>query len=129
MWLPTHSGDSHGKRPPPTPQFSEMLTCVYFCLSCLWRREFQTIGITAANTWGLFLLVLLLGYGLVEIPRSYWLSSSHGYLLAKTYFKVAKMAIEKSTAEKDLADVMEVTWFLNDRGLNSQFLPVMNPNV
>ncbi|XP_036954906.1 G-protein coupled receptor-associated protein LMBRD2a isoform X2 [Acanthopagrus latus] len=70
-------------------------------------RELQTIGITAANTWGLFLLVLLLGYGLVEIPRSYWLSSSHGYLLAKTYFKAAKMATEKVEAEENLADVME----------------------
>lgn len=70
--------------------------------------EFQTICITAANSWGLFLLVLLLGYGLVEIPRSYWLSSSHGYLLAKSYFKVAKMATEKAAAEENLADVMEV---------------------
>lgn len=69
--------------------------------------ELQTIGITAANTWGLFLLVLLLGYGLVEIPRSYWLSSSHSYLLAKTYFKAAKMATEKASAEENLADVME----------------------
>ncbi|XP_070760585.1 G-protein coupled receptor-associated protein LMBRD2a [Enoplosus armatus] len=69
--------------------------------------ELQTIGITAANTWGLFLLVLLLGYGLVEIPRSHWLSSSHGYLLAKTYFKAAKMATEKAAAEENLADVME----------------------
>lgn len=72
------------------------------------RRQLQTIGITAANTWGLFLLVLLLGYGLVEIPRSYWLSSSHSYLLAKTYFKVAKMATEKAAAEENLANVMEV---------------------
>ncbi|KAM4615991.1 G-protein coupled receptor-associated protein LMBRD2a [Polymixia lowei] len=70
-------------------------------------RELQTIGITAANTWGLFLLVLLLGYGLVEIPRSYWLSSCHGYLLAKTYFKAAKMATEKADAEQNLVDVME----------------------
>ncbi|XP_070820709.1 G-protein coupled receptor-associated protein LMBRD2B-like isoform X1 [Chaetodon trifascialis] len=70
-------------------------------------RELQTIGITAANTWGLFLLVLLLGYGLVEIPRSYWLSSSPDYLLNKTYFKVAKVASEKAEAEENLADVME----------------------
>ncbi|XP_076587142.1 G-protein coupled receptor-associated protein LMBRD2a isoform X2 [Chaetodon auriga] len=70
-------------------------------------RELQTIGITAANTWGLFLLVLLLGYGLVEIPRSYWLSSSPDYLLNKTYFKVAKVADEKAEAEENLADVME----------------------
>ncbi|KAM3867478.1 G-protein coupled receptor-associated protein LMBRD2a [Diretmus argenteus] len=69
--------------------------------------QLQIIGITAANTWGLFLLVLLLGYGLVEIPRSYWLSSCHDYLLAKTYFKAAKMATEKAEAEENLADVME----------------------
>lgn len=69
--------------------------------------ELQTIGITAANTWGLFLLVLLLGYGLVEIPRSYWLSSSPAYLLSKTYFKAAKIAVEKAEAEENLVDVME----------------------
>ncbi|XP_031712019.1 G-protein coupled receptor-associated protein LMBRD2B-like [Anarrhichthys ocellatus] len=83
---------------------------VYVAAHPQWQltwRELQTIGITAANTWGLFLLVLLLGYGLVEIPRSYWLASSHGYLLAKTYFKAAKMATEKVSAEENLADVME----------------------
>uniref|UniRef100_A0AAX7TGN0 LMBR1 domain containing 2 n=1 Tax=Astatotilapia calliptera TaxID=8154 RepID=A0AAX7TGN0_ASTCA len=71
------------------------------------KADLQTIGITAANTWGLFLLVLLLGYGLVEIPRSYWLSSSHNYVLSKSYFKVAKMATEKAEADEKLADVME----------------------
>uniref|UniRef100_A0AAY4C0F5 LMBR1 domain-containing protein 2 n=1 Tax=Denticeps clupeoides TaxID=299321 RepID=A0AAY4C0F5_9TELE len=69
--------------------------------------QLQVIGITAANTWGLFLLVLLLGYGLVEIPRSYWNASCHGYLLAKTYFKAAKLMSEKTDAEENLEDVME----------------------
>uniref|UniRef100_A0A7N6BFN5 LMBR1 domain containing 2 n=1 Tax=Anabas testudineus TaxID=64144 RepID=A0A7N6BFN5_ANATE len=83
---------------------------IYVAAHPQWKltwTELQTIGITAANTWGLFLLVLLLGYGLVEIPRAYWLSSSHSYLLAKIYFKVAKMAAEKAAAEENLADVME----------------------
>lgn len=127
MWRLTHSGNSRGKsnarqfRKHWTTNvqwekkkvvFSRLVLCVstliFLSLLNLCRRELQTIGITAANTWGLFLLVLLLGYGLVEIPRSYWLSSSHGYLLAKTYFKVAKMATEKAAAEENLADVMEV---------------------
>ncbi|XP_014897729.1 LMBR1 domain-containing protein 2-B-like [Poecilia latipinna] len=80
----------------------------------LTRSELQTISITAANTWGLFLLVLLLGYGLVEIPRSYWFSSSNSFLLAKTYFKVAKLATEKASAEEDLADVMEEVAVFNE---------------
>ncbi|XP_063051764.1 G-protein coupled receptor-associated protein LMBRD2a [Engraulis encrasicolus] len=69
--------------------------------------QLQVIGITAANTWGLFLLVLLLGYGLVEIPRSYWNASCHGHLLLKTYFKAAKLMTEKADAEENLEDVME----------------------
>lgn len=74
----------------------------------LTRYELQTIGITAANTWGLFLLVLLLGYGLVEIPRSYWEASRQGHLLIKTYFKAAKLMTEKADSEENLEDVMEV---------------------
>ncbi|KAK2117740.1 LMBR1 domain-containing protein 2 [Saguinus oedipus] len=70
-------------------------------------NQLQTIGIAAANTWGLFLLVLLLGYGLVEIPRSYWNGAKRGYLLMKTYFKAAKLMTEKADAEENLEDAME----------------------
>uniref|UniRef100_A0A8C0EK96 LMBR1 domain containing 2 n=2 Tax=Strigidae TaxID=30459 RepID=A0A8C0EK96_BUBBB len=70
-------------------------------------NQLQTIGIAAANTWGLFLLVLLLGYGLVEIPRSHWNGAKRGYLLMKTYFKAAKLTTEKADAEENLEDIME----------------------
>ncbi|MEQ2286979.1 LMBR1 domain-containing protein 2-B, partial [Ameca splendens] len=86
---------------------------VHLKLKLTWT-ELQTIGIAAANTWGLFLLVLLLGYGLVEIPRSYWLSSSNSFLLAMAYFKVAKLATEKAAAEENLADVMEEVAVINE---------------
>uniref|UniRef100_A0A3P8Z121 LMBR1 domain containing 2 n=1 Tax=Esox lucius TaxID=8010 RepID=A0A3P8Z121_ESOLU len=88
--------------------FSSLL--IYVAVHPKWQltwRDLQTIGIAAANTWGLFLLVLLLGYGLVEIPRSYWNSSRHGYLLAKTYFKVAKLATERADAEENMEDTMQ----------------------
>ncbi|CAG12426.1 unnamed protein product, partial [Tetraodon nigroviridis] len=84
---------------------------IYVAVHPAWHLswyELQTIGITAANTWGLFLLVLLLGYGLVEIPRSYWNASRHGHLLIKTYFKASKLMTEKADAEENLEDVMEV---------------------
>ncbi|XP_061603303.1 G-protein coupled receptor-associated protein LMBRD2B isoform X2 [Phyllopteryx taeniolatus] len=83
---------------------------IYVAVHPEWRLswyELQTIGITAANTWGLFLLVLLLGYGLVEVPRSYWNASRHGHMLLKTYFKAAKLMTEKADAEENLEDVME----------------------
>uniref|UniRef100_A0A8C9VFP2 LMBR1 domain containing 2a n=1 Tax=Scleropages formosus TaxID=113540 RepID=A0A8C9VFP2_SCLFO len=83
---------------------------IYVAVHPQWQLswyELQTIGITAANTWGLFLLVLLLGYGLVEIPRSYWNASRRGHLLLKTYFKAAKLMTEKADAEENLEDIME----------------------
>lgn len=83
--------------------------CLFVCFSL--RNQLQTIGIAAANTWGLFLLVLLLGYGLVEIPRSYWNGAKRGYLLMKTYFKAAKLMTEKADAEETLEDIMEVSKF------------------
>ncbi|KAM8960991.1 G-protein coupled receptor-associated protein LMBRD2 isoform 1-T1 [Pelodytes ibericus] len=76
--------------------------------------QLQTIGIAAANTWGLFLLVLLLGYGLVEIPRSHWKGAKKGYLLMKTYFKAAKLMTEKADAEENLEDAMEEVRKVNE---------------
>ncbi|XP_063817033.1 G-protein coupled receptor-associated protein LMBRD2 isoform X2 [Pseudophryne corroboree] len=76
--------------------------------------QLQTIGIAAANTWGLFLLVLLLGYGLVEIPRSHWKGARKGYLLMKTYFKAAKLMTEKADAEENLEDAMEEVRKVNE---------------
>ncbi|KAF1569708.1 LMBR1 domain-containing protein 2, partial [Eudyptes schlegeli] len=84
-------------------------------------NQLQTIGIAAANTWGLFLLVLLLGYGLVEIPRSHWNGAKRGYLLMKTYFKAAKLMTEKADAEENLEDIME------EIRLVKQDLPLVNP--
>lgn len=83
---------------------------IYVAVHPTWHLswyQLQTIGITAANTWGLFLLVLLLGYGLVEIPRSYWDASRRGHLLVRTYFKASKLMTEKADAEETLEDVME----------------------
>ncbi|XP_064604856.1 G-protein coupled receptor-associated protein LMBRD2-like [Liolophura sinensis] len=70
-------------------------------------EKLKVIGVTASNTWGLFLLVLLLGYGLVEVPRSIWNNSKRGYTLSKTQFKIAKLSTEKSEAEEELEDVLE----------------------
>ncbi|CAG2165913.1 unnamed protein product [Oppiella nova] len=67
----------------------------------------KIICITASNTWGLFLLVVLLGYGLVEIPRSCFNSSHYGRTLSYLYFKVAKLSAEKCESDEKLDDVLE----------------------
>lgn len=65
------------------------------------------ICITASNTWGLFLLVLLLGYSLVEMPRSCWNASKRGYMLNYLYFRAAKLSTERCENEERLEDVLE----------------------
>ncbi|XP_076441318.1 G-protein coupled receptor-associated protein LMBRD2-like [Babylonia areolata] len=70
-------------------------------------EKLKIIGVTASNTWGLFVLVLMLGYGLVEVPRSMWNNAKRGHKLSATYFKVAKLSTEKTEAEEALEDVLE----------------------
>jgi hypothetical protein len=74
----------------------------------LFREKLKVIGVTASNTWGLFVLVLMLGYGLVEVPRNMWNNAKQGHKLSYTYFKIAKLSTEKSEAEEALEDVLDV---------------------
>merc|ERR1719228_144128 len=70
-----------------------------------WQRT-KAIAAAASNTWGLTLLVLMLGYGLVEVPRTLWNSSKRGYSLNQAYFKISKLWGERSDAEGTLEEVL-----------------------
>ena len=63
--------------------------------------------ITASNTFGIVLLVILLGYGLVEIPRSCYNTSKINRSLNYLYFRVAKISAEKCEADGKLEDVLD----------------------
>ena len=62
----------------------------------------------AGNTWGIFMLIFLLGYGLVEVPRSCWLASRLTYQLNYAQFKLAKVRTEKADTEEEASSVLEV---------------------
>lgn len=67
----------------------------------------KVIAISSSNTWGLFLLVILLGYGLVELPRFLINRSRYSQTLSRQYFRVARVNAEKCEAEEKLDDVLE----------------------
>lgn len=69
--------------------------------------KLKVICTTASNTWGLFLLVILLGYGLIEIPRSCYYTSLHERSLEYLYFKIGKLSAEKCEAEEALDDILD----------------------
>ncbi|KAF2905093.1 hypothetical protein ILUMI_01077 [Ignelater luminosus] len=70
-------------------------------------QKLKAIASSASNTWGLLLLVLLLGYALVEVPRSLWNNSNQTYVLNYAYFKAAKLSSDKCEAEETVDDVLE----------------------
>ncbi|XP_055616458.1 LMBR1 domain-containing protein 2 homolog [Toxorhynchites rutilus septentrionalis] len=75
-------------------------------ISLDWQK-LKAIASSASNTWGLFLLVLLLGYALVEVPRGLWNNSKPGFTLQYAYFKLSKLSSEKAEAEEHVDDILE----------------------
>ncbi|KAH7714181.1 LMBR1 domain-containing protein 2-B [Aphelenchoides avenae] len=65
----------------------------------------KVLIVSASNTWGLFILVVLLGYGLVEVPRHFWQMGRRGYRLNQTYFEIDKLSSDKNEAEDGIAEV------------------------
>lgn len=41
------------------------------------QYDLMTFIKSAANCWGIFLIMVLLGYGLVNIPQSHWRTTNH----------------------------------------------------
>lgn len=76
-------------------------------------QKLKAIASSASNTWGLFLLVLLLGYALVEVPRNLYNNSKPGFTLQHAYFKLSKLSSDKAEAEENAEDVLESLQSLN----------------
>lgn len=76
-------------------------------------QKLKAIASSASNTWGLFLLVLLLGYALVEVPRSLYNNSKVGYTLQHAYFKLSKLCSDRAEAEENTEDILESLQSLN----------------
>ena len=100
---------------------TELKTChlsysiykIYLSMSMLFffnqtRANLQILGITASNTWGLLLLVFLMGYGLVEVPRTTWNTARLELQMAHAYFKISKLSVEKEEADEQFSEVLEV---------------------
>lgn len=61
---------------------------------------------SASNTWGLLLLVVLLGYSLVELPRALWRAGNPANSLQYAYFRAAKLSAECGETEEQLDDLL-----------------------
>eukprot|EP00054_Salpingoeca_dolichothecata_P021195 m.135197 g.135197 ORF g.135197 m.135197 type:complete len:713 (-) comp23900_c0_seq1:167-2305(-) len=60
----------------------------------------KQVVIGASNTWGLFLVICLLGYGLVDVPRWLWQRYNLDHTLRRYQFRAAKLSTELANAEE-----------------------------
>ncbi len=65
-------------------------------------------AIIASNTYGLIAIMVLLGYGLVEIPRNVWRRSFPEARLRWHHYRVGKAAERLQTASHDLQRLLQV---------------------
>ncbi|KAF7488421.1 LMBR1 domain-containing protein 2 [Sarcoptes scabiei] len=72
-------------------------------------ESLKTFCTSASNTFGLFLLVVLMGYGLVDIPRNFLKNyhCNHQFKLNYLYFKVGKTSEERYQANCHLEDLLD----------------------
>lgn len=61
-----------------------------------------------ANSWGLFLVIVLMGYGLVAVPRKLWYASDTKYHLNELYTKAPRIKEECMDSELEFSELAKV---------------------
>ncbi|KAJ3224307.1 LMBR1 domain-containing protein 2, partial [Clydaea vesicula] len=81
-----------------------LLIYIYFSAKFDSNEDFMNLLMAAANGWGLILVTVMLGYGLVEFPRSFWYGANHLQRLHHLEFNAAKYRDDAVDSESELYD-------------------------
>ncbi|KNC49781.1 LMBR1 domain-containing protein 2-B [Thecamonas trahens ATCC 50062] len=68
----------------------------------LYGSDLVGFAIAASNAWGLFLLVALLGYGLVEVPRALWHAPDYERGIRLAEFRADNLLVHIEDAKTEL---------------------------
>jgi hypothetical protein len=66
------------------------------------------LAIACSNTFGLVTGAFLLGYGLVEIPRSMWRNADMDYRQKRLTHKISRCAVKLDDAHQELSTAIVV---------------------
>eukprot|EP01103_Thecamoeba_quadrilineata_P013505 TRINITY_DN3770_c0_g1_i1.p1 TRINITY_DN3770_c0_g1~~TRINITY_DN3770_c0_g1_i1.p1 ORF type:complete len:615 (-),score=88.19 TRINITY_DN3770_c0_g1_i1:49-1893(-) len=72
--------------------------------------QLPSIAIAMGNAYGLLLLVILLGVGLIEIPRSLWRRVNREKYLRLLYFKIVSRHNAKGDAKEDYEKYVQLLY-------------------
>eukprot|EP01138_Halocafeteria_seosinensis_P014581 gb/GECG01014886.1/.p1 GENE.gb/GECG01014886.1/~~gb/GECG01014886.1/.p1 ORF type:complete len:654 (+),score=59.87 gb/GECG01014886.1/:1-1962(+) len=77
--------------------------------------ELPSIALSVANLYGLVLILLLLGYGLIEVPRKLWRSADPVTEMHRIQYYAVEVDAECFDAKCDLRDAMQEAKSTADR--------------
>ncbi|ORZ00351.1 LMBR1-like membrane protein-domain-containing protein [Syncephalastrum racemosum] len=71
------------------------------------REKIQGFVMAMANSWGLFLAIVLMGYGLVAVPRRLWLTGSTQRHLRQLYANASRVKEECIDSELEFDEIAQ----------------------
>jgi hypothetical protein len=71
----------------------------------------------AANSWGLFLVIVFMGYGLVSVPRSLWYSGNYDRHLFQHYANAARLKEECMDSELEFNELAKTMNAISKRAV------------
>lgn len=74
----------------------------------------------AANSWGLFLVIVFMGYGLVSVPRNLWYSGNYDRHLHQHYANAAKLKEECMDSEIEFNELAKTMNAISKRTMMEQ---------
>ncbi len=128
--MPVHLLDKIAKNKNPD---HISLKCVV-CWGLTDRNKVLGVAIACSNTFGLVTGAFLLGFGLVEIPRSMWRNADLQYRQKVLSHKIAKVAVKLDDAHQELStaivvyltlSLLQVPFFLLQYGIFSFTHPIV----
>ncbi|KAI9025976.1 LMBR1-like membrane protein-domain-containing protein [Phycomyces nitens] len=72
------------------------------------RQRIQVLVMAMANSWGLLLVIIFMGYGLVSVPRALWFSGSVKRHLYQIYLKAPRAKEECIDSELEFNELAKI---------------------
>ena len=83
--------------------------------------------IALGNLWGLFLIIVMLGYGLVAVPRSLWRAGHLEIRLKHAYFQASQLDESVDELKHKLHDIVHmIKLAVASVHAESQLLPIVH---
>ncbi|TYZ63407.1 hypothetical protein PybrP1_008356 [[Pythium] brassicae (nom. inval.)] len=83
------------------------------------------LAMASANTYGLLWLIALLGFGLVDVPRSFWRLRGPANRLKELHFRAVQVHEERMEAKFELEDAAEAVNTCYERMLHAEGIAII----